>query len=107
MAFALLVSLGMVAFGLVIARDDRRPALRHLVDRSVAGEPVAFEGERSWAYQPRYVGGLGNSDWSVCRTFVVTGSPGPSTCRSSWHPPASTSVTAFTRRLTARRVTPR
>lgn len=69
------ISLIMAAFGLVVAREDRRPGLRHLVAVAVAGQPLAFERETTWAYQPRYVGGLGSSDWSVCRTFVVTGDP--------------------------------
>jgi hypothetical protein len=74
---ALVFSLAMAGFGLIVARDDRRPALRRVIDDVVAGQPITFEDETSWAYQPRYVGGLGNSDWSVCRTFVVTGPPGP------------------------------
>jgi hypothetical protein len=75
--FALLFSLAMAGFGLIVARDDRRSALRRVIVEVVAGQPVTFEDETSWAYQPRYVGGLGDSDWSVCRTFVVRGDPGP------------------------------
>jgi hypothetical protein len=75
--FALVVSLAMAVFGMMVARDDRRPALRRVIDEVVAGQPVTFEDETNWAYQPRFVGGLGNSDWSVCRTFVVSGPPGP------------------------------
>jgi hypothetical protein len=67
----------MAAFGVVVARDDRRPGLRRLIDGIVATEPVAFENETSWAYQPRYVGACGNTDWSVCRTYVVSGDPTP------------------------------
>ena len=75
--FAVVVSVAMATFGLIVARDDRRPELRRVIDAVVAGQPVTLEDETTWAYQPRFVGGLGNSDWSVCRTFVVTGPPGP------------------------------
>ncbi len=67
----------MALIGVLVTREDRRPALRDIVDMAVEGQPVTFEQETSWAYQPRFVGGLGNSDWSVCRTFVVTGPTGP------------------------------
>lgn len=73
----LAVSAIMAAFGVVVARDDRRPELRRLIAGAVATEPVVFENETSWAYQPRYVGDLGNTDWSVCRTYGVSGDPSP------------------------------
>ena len=69
------VSAVMAGFGVVVARDDRRPALRQLVVAAVAGQPVTFEHEQTWAYQPRYVGDLGDTDWSVCRTYRVGGDP--------------------------------
>ena len=67
----------MALVGVLATREDRRPVLRDIVEMAVDGQPVTFERETTWAYQPRFVGGLGDSDWSVCRTFVVTGPPGP------------------------------
>lgn len=67
------ISALMAELGFAVAREDRRPELRELITVVVAGEPVAFAHEDNWAYQPRFVGGLGNSDWSVCRTFSVDG----------------------------------
>lgn len=69
----LAVSALMAELGIAVAREDRRPPLRELIATVVAGEPVTFAHEDTWAYQPRFVGGLGNSDWSVCRSYSVTG----------------------------------
>jgi hypothetical protein len=73
----LAVSALMAELGIAVAREDRRPPLRELIATVVAGEPLRFEHEDNWAYQPRFEGGLGNSDWSVCRTFAVAGDPAP------------------------------
>ena len=74
---ALVAVSGLMALvGVLVTREDRRPVLRDIVDMAVEGQPVTFERETTWAYQPRFAGGLGNSDWSVCRTFAVAGPPG-------------------------------
>ena len=67
----------MALIGVLVTREDRRPARATSSAVAVDGQPVTFEQETPWAYQPRFVGGLGTSDWSVCRTFVVTGPTGP------------------------------
>ena len=68
----------MALLGVVVTREDRRPELREIVERAVADQPVGFVDETTWAYQPRFVGGLGRQDWSVCRTYrVATGDPQP------------------------------
>jgi uncharacterized membrane protein YidH (DUF202 family) len=66
----------MALIGVVVTREDRRPALRDLVESAVADQPVGFVGETTWAYQPRFVGDLGRKDWSVCRSYrVAAGDP--------------------------------
>lgn len=78
LAVAVLVAISglMALLGVVVTREDRRPALRDVVERAVAGQPVGFVEETTWAYQPRFTGGLGLKDWSVCRTYrVATGDP--------------------------------
>jgi hypothetical protein len=78
LAVAVLVVISglMALLGVVVTREDRRPALRELVEMAVAGQPVGFIEETTWAYQPRFTGGLGQRDWSVCRTYrVATGDP--------------------------------
>lgn len=68
----------MALLGVVVAREDRRPALRVLVESAVTDEPLGFVGETTWAYQPRFTGDLGRKDWSVCRNYrVATGEPQP------------------------------
>ena len=73
LAVAVLVAVSglMALLGVVVTREDRRPELRRLVDAAVTAQPLAFVEETTWAYQPRFVGGLGRKDWSVCRTYGV------------------------------------
>lgn len=80
LAVAVVVALSglMALLGVVVTREDRRPALRGLVESAVADQPVGFVEETTWAYQPRFTGDLGRKDWSVCRTYrVTTGDPQP------------------------------
>ncbi len=75
-AVLVLVSGLMALLGVVVTREDRRPALRSLVETAVVDQPVGFVHETTWAYQPRFTGGLGRKDWSVCRTYrVAAGDP--------------------------------